>query len=75
MLAAVVLRRRERGTPRPYRAPAWPLPAVVYFSLSVWMAAEAIARRPVEALAGVLTIGAGAVFHGLWRSWTRRKLD
>ena len=67
VLAAVVLRRRESGAHRPYRAPAWPLPAVIYFALSAWMATHAVARRPFEALAGALTIGAGAIFYLLWR--------
>jgi basic amino acid/polyamine antiporter, APA family len=72
VLAAVVLRRREGATPRPYRAPAWPLPAVVYFALSSWMAAYAVARRPVEALAGGLTIGGGVIFYLLWRRRSAR---
>jgi APA family basic amino acid/polyamine antiporter len=67
VLAAVVLRWRERGTSRPYRAPAWPAPALLYFGLSCWMAIHAVARRPVEALAGVATIGIGGIFYLLWR--------
>jgi APA family basic amino acid/polyamine antiporter len=67
VLAAVVLRRRERATPRPYRAPAWPLPAVIYFALSSWMAVYGIARRPTEALAGAFTIAGGAIFYAFWR--------
>jgi APA family basic amino acid/polyamine antiporter len=66
VMGAVVLRQRERSTPRPYRAPFWPLPALVYFGLSVWMATYAIGRRPREALAGALTIGVGAVFYLVW---------
>jgi basic amino acid/polyamine antiporter, APA family len=67
VLAAVVLRWREGAASRPYRAPAWPLPAVIYFALSTWMAIYAVARRPAEALAGLLTIGGGAIFYLLWR--------
>ena len=67
VLAAAVLRHRESGAPRPYRAPAWPVPAVIYFALSGWMAAHAVARRPLVTLAGTLTIGAGVIFFLLWR--------
>jgi basic amino acid/polyamine antiporter, APA family len=67
VLAAVVLRRREAGTPRPYRAPLWPLPAVVYFTLACWMTVYGVARRPLPTLAGLFTIGAGAIFFLLWR--------
>jgi basic amino acid/polyamine antiporter, APA family len=66
VLGAVVLRQRERGTPRPYRAPLWPLPALLYFGLAGWMATYAIGRRPAEAIAGVLTIGVGAMFYLFW---------
>jgi basic amino acid/polyamine antiporter, APA family len=71
VLAAVVLRRRESAANRPYRAPLWPLPAVVYFTLACWMTVYGVARRPLPTLAGLFTIGAGAIFFLVWRRWAR----
>ncbi len=73
VLGAVVLRQREAGAPRPYRAPLWPLPALVYFGLSAWMSAYAVKERPAEALAGAITVGAGALFYRVWMSRDRSR--
>jgi APA family basic amino acid/polyamine antiporter len=75
VLGAVVLRQRERGTPRPYRAPLWPLPALVYFGLSAWMTAHAVRQRPAEAIAGAITVGLGMVFYWLWIARARSRRD
>jgi APA family basic amino acid/polyamine antiporter len=75
VLAAVVLRRREAGATRPYRTPLWPLPAVVYFALACWMTVYGVARQPLPTLAGLATIGAGAIFFLLWRRRARRRPD
>lgn len=50
---------RRRAVPLPFRAPGYPLPAIVYLGLMVWMVAAAIVERPAVALAGLGTIAAG----------------
>ncbi|HEY0709516.1 MAG TPA: amino acid permease [Polyangia bacterium] len=65
--ATVWLRRTQPTQPRPYRAPLWPLPALLFFALSAWMAVHAALERPRETAAGALTLGAGFITYAFWQ--------
>jgi APA family basic amino acid/polyamine antiporter len=64
---AFVLRLREPDAPRPHRALAWPWSGVAFLALSAFMTVFAIRERPLESLAGLATLSAGAVAWALWR--------
>lgn len=66
VLAAFMLRRQAPREPRPYRARAWPISPVAFLALSGWMVMWSVAERPVESLAGVATLGAGALIYLAW---------
>jgi APA family basic amino acid/polyamine antiporter len=67
VLGAFILRRREPDAPRPFRTPLWPLPAVVFFGFSVWMAARSIANKPLASIASATTVLVGIAFYFVWR--------
>lgn len=67
VLGAFVLRRREPDAPRPYRARAWPLSPALFLILSLWMVVYAIATRPTESLAGLVTLALGLLLYGALR--------
>jgi APA family basic amino acid/polyamine antiporter len=64
---AFVLRWREPEAPRPHRALAWPWSGLVFLALSAFMTVFAIHERPLESLAGLATLAAGAATWALWR--------
>jgi APA family basic amino acid/polyamine antiporter len=64
---AFVLRRREPEAPRPYRALAWPWSGVAFLALSGFMTVFAIGERPLESLAGLVTLVVGGAAWALWR--------
>lgn len=67
VLAAVWLRRRQPELSRPYRTPLWPLPALLYLALCLWMTGHAARERPLETAAGAATIALGALGYWLWQ--------
>lgn len=56
VLGVVVLRVREPGLPRPYRAWGYPLTPLLFLALSAWMVGHAFLERPASSLAGAATI-------------------
>jgi APA family basic amino acid/polyamine antiporter len=64
---AFVLRWREPDAPRPHRALAWPWSGVAFLALSGFMTVFAIRERPLESLAGLVTLVVGGVAWALWR--------
>jgi APA family basic amino acid/polyamine antiporter len=71
VLGAAVLRRREPTAPRPFRTPLWPLPAVVFFGFSVWMAGRSVASKPGASIASAATVAIGVAFYFVWRRRAR----
>ena len=66
-----VLRRREPGAPRPYRAWGYPIAPLVFVVASLAMVANAIWRSPETSLAGLAIIAAGVPIYFLaWRQST-----
>ena len=65
--AAFVLRRREPTAERPYRAPLWPAPGVLFLALAAFMTVFAVRERPRETGAAGATLIAGGLAYDLWR--------
>jgi APA family basic amino acid/polyamine antiporter len=62
-----VLRRREPGLPRPYRAFGYPVTPALFVALSCWMVARALLERPAATWAGLATLAAGILLHRVVR--------
>lgn len=62
-----VLRWRQPGLERPYRTFLYPLPPLVYLSLTGWTLAFVLMTHPVEALFGLCVVGIGLVVYFLSR--------
>jgi len=65
-LAAIglfVLRRREPDLARPYRTWAYPVTPAIFVLVSLWTLTFVLTQRPVESLAGLLTLAIGAVVY------------
>ena len=58
-----VLRWRRPSLERPYRIPLFPVPPLVYLTVTGWTLAYILVQRPVEGLAGLAIIGAGGLFY------------
>jgi APA family basic amino acid/polyamine antiporter len=59
----IVLRWTRPDLPRPYRVWAYPLPPLVFASITVWMMIYLLRSRPVESLSGFATILVGFVLY------------
>lgn len=57
------LRFREPNLPRPYRTWGYPVVPILYILLCLWMVIHSISIRPIESLAGVLTLGIGILIY------------
>lgn len=67
VLGLLVLRWREPDLPRPFRVSAFPLPPLVYLSLTGWTLVFVALDRPAAALAGLGLVGSGLLVYGLLR--------
>jgi APA family basic amino acid/polyamine antiporter len=55
----LVLRWREPELVRPFRCPCYPLPPLVFLSAGIFSLVYTLAVRPVQGIAGMLTMGVG----------------
>ncbi len=67
VLAMMWLRWRQPALQRPFRCPAFPGVPLVFLSVAVLTLGHTIATKPVQAFAGVLTLGAGLAVYFLVR--------
>jgi len=67
VLGVFVLRIRQPDLPRPYRTFLFPLPPLIYLSLTGWTLWFVLLNRPVEGLFGLGIIGSGLVVYVLTR--------
>ena len=65
VLGIFVLRLRQPELPRPYRTFLYPLPPLIYLSLTGWTLWFVLLNRPVEGLFGLGIIAAGLLFYYL----------
>lgn len=63
VLGVFVLRYRQPDLPRPYRTFLFPLPPLIYLSLTGWTLYFVLLNRPVEGLFGLGIIGTGVIFY------------
>lgn len=68
-----VLRRREPGLHRPYRAWGHPFTTALALALVLWMAVFTLRERPVAALAGLGTIALGLLLYAVVTGSGRRR--
>ncbi len=67
VLGLVVLRIREPSLARPFRCPWVPFVPLVFLGVGLFSLAYTLIERPVQALAGAATLGAGAGLYFLVR--------
>jgi APA family basic amino acid/polyamine antiporter len=63
VLGIFVLRRRQPSLARPYRTFLYPLPPLIYLSLTGWTLWFVLMNRPVEGLFGLGVIGSGMIVY------------
>jgi APA family basic amino acid/polyamine antiporter len=68
VLGVFVLRYRQPDLPRPYRTFLYPLPPIIYLSLTGWTLAFVLSTRPIEGLFGIGIIGSGLLVYCLSRT-------
>ena len=67
VLGLLVLRHREPSLARPFRCPWVPFVPLVFLGVGVFSLVYTLVQRPVQGLAGVATLGAGAGLYFLVR--------
>jgi len=65
VMGIFVLRLRQPELPRPYKTFLYPLPPLIYLSLTGWTLWFVLINRPVEGLFGLGIIAAGLLFYYL----------
>jgi amino acid transporter len=71
-VALFVLRRRDPGAPRPFRAPLHPLPGVVFIAACAFLLWSSVAYAGPGAIAGLAVLVAG--LFPMWLSFRRAPL-
>lgn len=71
VVGVVVLRRREPDLPRPFRMPWYPLPVIVYATITVWTLYYLVFERPAEMAFAAGVIASGWLFYRLSRARVR----
>ncbi|MEM8766519.1 MAG: amino acid permease [Pseudomonadota bacterium] len=72
VLGIFVLKRRRPDLERPYRLPFYPLPPLIFLSLTGWTLAFILLSHPVEGLIGLGIIAVGGLFYALTRGVEKR---
>ena len=67
VLGLLVLRVREPSLERPFRCPLVPIVPLVFLGIGLFSLAYTLMERPVQALAGIVTMGAAAGVYFLVR--------
>jgi APA family basic amino acid/polyamine antiporter len=67
VLGVFVLRWRQPDLPRPYRTFLYPVPPLIYLSLTGWTLWFVLVNRPVEGLFGLGIVGSGLLVYWLSR--------
>ena len=60
-----VLRWRQPDLERPFRVTGYPLPPLIYLSVTGWTLGYILVQRPNEAWMGLTLLGAGGAFYWL----------
>ncbi len=65
VLGLFVLRWRQPELSRPFRAPLYPLPPLIFLGFTGWTLSYILVQRPEEGLMGLAIVGSGAVSYVL----------
>jgi basic amino acid/polyamine antiporter, APA family len=65
VLGVIVLRYRQPGLPRPYKAWGYPLTPFVFLAVTMFVLAHLVTERPVQSFASFCTMLAGLLIYGL----------
>lgn len=71
VLGVFVLRARQPDLPRPFRTWLYPLPPLIFLTITGWTLLYIVLQRPIEAMICVGIVVSGAVFY----LWSRRAGD
>ncbi len=72
VLGLFVLRWRQPDLPRPFRVVLYPLPPLIFLTITGWTLLYIVLQRPVEALISAGIVASGAVFYWLSAALSRR---
>jgi APA family basic amino acid/polyamine antiporter len=72
--AVILLRRKAPGLERPYRTPAYPLPALLYIGLAVLLVVDFVVLAPETSGIGALIVLAGIPVYAAWSRASARRL-
>lgn len=65
VLGIFILRKKRKSNPAVYRSPLFPIPALFYSGLMIWVLAHILITHPTESLYGLTTILLGYLFYVL----------
>jgi APA family basic amino acid/polyamine antiporter len=68
VIGVFVLRHRQPDLPRPYKTFLYPIPPIIYMSLTGWTLWFVLLNRPVEGLFGIGVVGSGLLVYFLSRA-------
>jgi APA family basic amino acid/polyamine antiporter len=63
VVGVIILRWTQPALPRPYRVWAYPVPPLVFASVTIWMMIYLLRSRPTESLSGLATMLAGFALY------------
>jgi len=63
VLGLILLRATRPEIPRPYRVRAYPLPPIIFSTITVWMMIYLLLWKTTESLAGLATALAGLLLY------------
>ena len=65
VLGVIVLRLRRPDLPRPYRTWGYPITPLIFLAISLWMLFFQLRDKPMESIAGLVTIALGLPLYFL----------
>jgi basic amino acid/polyamine antiporter, APA family len=72
VLGVIVLRYTQPGLPRPYRTLGYPVTPLIFLAVTLFMMLYLVIERPMQSLAGVLTMLTGLLVYGIHLKHARR---
>jgi basic amino acid/polyamine antiporter, APA family len=73
--AVIVLRRKMPNKPRPYRVWAYPIVPIIFVLTAIWLVANTLIERPVEAGWGMGILALGVPVYYFWKRKASRAVD
>ncbi|MDG2278819.1 MAG: amino acid permease [Pseudomonadales bacterium] len=73
VVGVVVLRFKEPDLVRPFRVPVYPLPVLVFTSITIWTLFYLVFERPTEIVFALVVIASGWLFY--WLSHARVRVQ